>query len=117
MSTNILKEYIEKLVELDREEEKYKNIFSNIKKEKESLNTNIINYMEKNNITNKDIIFDNKKIKYITNNVTENITKKLILERLTIFLKNEEIANEATKFIYSDRSSTKKNSLKILDAK
>jgi len=113
MASNILKEYIEKLVELDKEEEKYKTIYSNIKKEKETLNTTIIEFMENNNITNKDIIFGNQKIRYVTNNTVENITKKLIFERLKLFLKNESMAHEATNFIYLNRTSTKKNCIKI----
>jgi hypothetical protein len=117
MSGNTLKEYIERLIELDNEEEKYKDIFSKIKKEKEGLNNTIMNFMEKNNITEKDIIYGDKKIKYTTNNVIENITKKLIFERLKIFLKNEKMADEATKFIYSERTSTKKNTLKIIEKK
>ena len=76
-----------------------------------------MNYMEKNNVTHKDIIFGDRKIKYTTNNVTENITKKLIFERLKIFLKDEKTANDAVNFIYSERSSTKKNSLKIIKEK
>jgi len=112
--TNNLKEYVEKLIELENEEEKYKNIFNNIKKEKESLNHNIMNIMETNNVTNKDIIFGDKIIKYTTNNVSETITKKLILERLKIFLKDESLANEAVNFIYSDRTIIKKNNLKII---
>jgi hypothetical protein len=117
MSTNNLKEHVEKLIELEIEEEKYKNIFLRIKQEKEILNNNIMNYMEKNSVTHKDIIFGNRKIKYTTNNVTENITKKLILERLKSFFKDEKVANDATNFIYSERNSTKKNTLKITSIK
>jgi hypothetical protein len=117
MSTNNLKEYVEKLIEIENEEEKYKNIFLKLKKEKEILNNNIMNFMEKNNVTNKDIIFGDRKIKYTTNNVAENITKKLIFERLKIYLKDEKIAADATNFIYSDRTSTKKNTIKITSIK
>ena len=112
--SNNLKKYIEKLVELDNEEEKYKSIFTNIKKEKENINNTIMKYMEDNNITDKDIIYGDKKIKYSTSNIIDNITKKLILDRLKIFLKDEKMAEEATKFIYTDRASSKKNTLKIL---
>ena len=116
-NTIFLKENIQKLIDLDKEEEKYKNIFSNIKKEKESLNTNIINFMKKNNITEKDIIFGDKKIKYSTLKVQDNITKKLIYDRLKIFLKDDVIANNATHFIYSDRNVSEKNFLKISEIK
>ena len=62
--TNNLKEYIHKLIEIEKEEEKYKTLFSNLKKEKDTLNNLIINFMESNKITDKDIIFGEKKIKY-----------------------------------------------------
>jgi hypothetical protein len=112
-----LKDCVQKLVDLEKEEEKYKNIFSNIKKEKDLLNNNIINFMEKNNIQNKDIIFGDKKIKYTSMKVQDNITKKLIHDRLKIFLKSDSAATEATNFIYSDRNSIQKNYIKVSDIK
>ena len=114
---NFLKEYIQKLVEIEKEEDKYKNIFANIKKEKESLNNNIINFLQKNNITEKDIIFGDKKIKYSLLKVQENITKKLINDRLKIFLKSEKMANDATEFIYNERNSNQKPTIKISNIK
>jgi len=112
-----LKDYIKQLVDIEKEEEKYKIIFSNLKKEKNILNDNIMNIMEKNSITEKDIIFGDKKIKYATSNVQDGVTKKLILERLTIFLKNESTANDATNFIYSKRNVEQKKFIKISDIK
>jgi hypothetical protein len=115
MSEINLKENVKKLVELNNEEEKYKNICLNIKKQKEELNTSIMAYMEKNNATNKDIIFGDKKIKYSSSNIQDSVTKKLINDRLKIFLKDDVLANNATNFIYSDRNSSKKSFLKISD--
>ena len=117
MSEINLKNHIEKLLELEEEEEKYKNLFNNIKKKKENLNNEIMFYMEKNNITNKDIIYGNNKIKYTQTNVTDGITKKLINERLSVFLQDEKIALDATNFIYSDRSSSVKKQIKIIPQK
>ena len=115
--TGNLKEYISKLLEIEKEEEKYKLLFSNFKKEKETLNNNIINLMETNNIIDKDIIFGNKKIKYMKLRVQDCITKKLINEKLKVFLKNESLGNEATNYIYSNRNSVEKKYLKISDLK
>ncbi len=114
---NNLKEYITKLIEIEKEEEKYKILFSNFKQEKETLNNLIISFMENNKITEKDIIFGDKKIKYSKTKIQDNITKKLIEDRLKIFLKNEQAAKDATNFIYSDRNSTEKKFLKISDIK
>ena len=116
MSSN-LKEYIEKLISLENQELKYKTEMNNIKKEKENISNSILNYMEKNNITDKEIIYGNNKIKYSSTKIQDNITKKLIFERLKIFLKNENLATEATNFIYSDRNSIQKNYIKVSDIK
>jgi hypothetical protein len=112
-----LKEYFQRLFEIEAEEEKYKNIMSKIKNEKDSLNKNVLKYMENNNITNKDIIFGNKKIKYGTMKVQEGITKKLIQDKLTLYFKNPERATEVTEFIYNERNSSQKPILKITEIK
>lgn len=110
-----LKVYLEKLIEIDDEEKKYKEYIDNLKKEKDNLNQNIINIIERNKIMDKEIIINDKKIKYATQKVQDNITKKLILERLKIYLKNENSALEATNFIYNNRESTLKKLIKISD--
>lgn len=112
-SGKMFKDYITRLVEIEEEEEKYKNIMTEFKNEKDSLNNKIIEYMEKNNITNKDIIFGNRKIKYTKSKISENITKKLIEERLKIFFKNENQAADAVNFIYKNRNMNEKVCLKI----
>ena len=112
-----LKGYVEKLFEIEKEENKYKNLMADMKKEKEILNQHIMNYMVSNDIKDKDIIYGSKKLKYSSMNVQDTITKKLINDRLKIFLKDEIMAANATNFIYSDRNKTTKNYLKISDIK
>lgn len=113
MSEPNLKYYVQKLVDLEGEEEKYKIMMSEIKKEKDSVSGTIIDFLEKNKIEEKDIIFGESKIKYIKNKVQDGITKKLIQDRLKLFLKNENLALQATEFIYSNRNINIKKSLKI----
>ena len=112
-----LKDNIEKLIEIENEEQKIKKYMTSLKEKKESLNDSIITFIEENNYQDKDIIFGDKKIKYVVSKSQDGITKKLILEKLTIFLKNNEIAENATKFIYSERNTTAKSILKIMDLK
>ena len=50
-------------------------------------------------------------------NIQDTITKKLINDRLKIFLKDDIMAANATNFIYSERNKTTKNYLKISDIK
>ena len=110
-----LKSNIEKLIQLEDEENKYKDRMGELKKEKESVSNNIVSFMEKNNITDKDIILGNSKIKYVQTKVQEGITKKRIEERLTLYLKSENLAKEATDFIYSDKNYKINKSIKILN--
>ena len=105
-----LKGYVEKLFEIEKEENKYKNLMADMKKEKEILNQHIMNYMVSNDIKDKDIIYGSKKLKYSSMNVQDTITKKLINDRLKIFLKDEIMAANAT-------NKTTKNYLKISDIK
>lgn len=114
---NNLKEYIQKLLDIEKEEEKYKNIISKLKKEKDNVNTSVIDFLEKNNITNKDIIFGDKKIKYSLMKTQDTITKKLIEERLKVYLNSDSKGIEATNFIYSDRHINQKAVIKISDIK
>ncbi len=114
MSEINLKYCVQKLIDLENEEDKYKDMLLELKKEKETVSNTIIDFMEKNKIEDKDIIFGNSKIKYTQNKIQDGITKKLIQERLKIFLKNEKMAIEATNFIYSNRNYNIKKNLKIM---
>lgn len=111
-----LKNYVQKLIDLENEEERYKNMMTQLKKEKDTISNTIMDFMERNKIENKDIIFGDSKIKYVKNKVQDGITKKLIQERLKLFLKNEQLALQATEFIYSDRNTNIKKTLKIMSA-
>jgi hypothetical protein len=112
-----LKNNIEKLIQLENEENKHKEHINKLKKDKDEISTNIITFMERNKITDKDIIFGDSKIKYTQTKIQEGITKKRIHERLTTFLKNENIAKEATDFIYSEREAKINKSIKISNNK
>lgn len=112
-----LKGIISEYIILDKEENIYKDKLKNLKNKKEKIHDNIVNYMSNNEILDKEIIFENNKIKCASSKITESITKKLILERLKIFLKDENLANQATQFIYKDRNSSQKLSLKVSNIK
>jgi seryl-tRNA synthetase len=114
---NQLKQFINDFITLNKEEEMYKEKMKNLKNKKDKIHDTIINYMSNNDILDKEIIFENNKIKCGSSKTTESITKKLIFERLKQFLKDENLATQATNHIYSDRNSSQKLVLKILDLK
>ena len=85
MNKENLKEYIQKLLEIDKEEIKLKDYMNELKEKKNKLNTSVIYFIEQNNIQDKDIVFGDKKIKYALTKNQENITKGLIFEKFSLY--------------------------------
>ncbi len=98
----------------EMEEKNLKTKLSDIKKNKDGVEALIINYMQSNQIQDKDIHIGDHVLKYAETKTTEGITKKLIMERLTEYFNgNEEEATKVTDFIYSNRTSSSKPVLKL----
>ena len=115
MSSNgeSLKSIVQKLVELDEEELRYKNLLNEIKDKKEEVSDIVMNMMVSNKIQDKDIILNGTKIKYLTTRNQEPVTKKLINDKLQLFFNDKNKADEVTHFIYDQRKVITKNSLQI----
>lgn len=108
------KSAIKEWYQIELKEKEYKAKLSDLKKNKDGVETLIIQYMQSNNIQDKDIHIGEHVLKYGESKSTEGITKKLILDRLTEYFNgNAEEANKVTDFIYSNRSSTSKPVLKL----
>ena len=116
-SQELFKKNIKRIIELENEEKQLKDNLNRIKEQKDKLNDNLIIFMETNNITTKDIIYGDKKIKYIRTKNIEGITKKLIYEKLRNYFQSDKSATEATECIYKDRASEYKTTIKITDVK
>jgi hypothetical protein len=84
-----------------------------MRKARDELNDTIIEYMEKNGITEKDIVFGNKKIRYVKSTNQISITKKLINEKLMEYYKNVAEAEKVTNFLYSDRERVEKVTIRV----
>ena len=112
-----LKNQISTYMEIKDQENEIKTKLSKLKSKSDAIHDSILNYMNEKDILDKEIIFNKKKIKCSNTKISESITKKLILERLKSFLGNEKHASDATNFIYDNRKSTNKISLKITGLK
>lgn len=118
MSSKVeLKNFISEVIQLEKQEDELKQKMKYLKTKKDKLHNAVINYMSENNLTHKDILFEDSKISCATVKTTEAITKRLIFEKLKEFLKNEDYAEKATQHIYSDRAVTQKYALKISNKK
>lgn len=83
---------------------------------KDSLETNVIEYIESNNL--QDNIFNiasiDTKLKYVQSNTKESITYKFLETTLCkYFDNNSEKVNDILNFIKNNRNSSSKVSLKI----
>ncbi len=112
-----LKALFTDIISLENEEEILKEKMKNLKMKKDKAHDIYINYMSNNDILDKEILFGQYKIKCSSSKIIESISKKRITEQLKIFLKDENLANQATACIYNDRNSTQKISLKIINIK
>ncbi len=108
------KSAIKEWYKCELEEKNLKAKLNDIKKNKDGVETIIIEYMKSHNIEDKDIHIGEHVLKYTETKSTEGITKKLILERLTEYFQgNQEEAAKLTEFIYANRSSTVKGGIKL----
>ena len=112
-----LKKHIQEYLRLKSIESEYKTKINTLKESSDTIEDNIVTYMNDNDFLDKEIIFDKNKLKCTNFKTQESITKKLILDRLKKFLNNDDIALKATEFIYDNRKSTSKLTLKVSNIK
>jgi len=87
----------------------------NKKKEKLMLSNDVLNFMNEFNI--EDLNAEKGILKYTISKTKKSINKKDMLNKLAIFLKSTEKANEAMSFIYDNREIVEKVRLKRLKPK
>ena len=107
-----LKNAIQKYVEIDNKMNKIKELNKSLKKERDGIDKFILNYMNENNMQNKNIILSDGKLRYVTTKTSESITKKYIQAKLSEFFNNKEKAKEITDYIYDTRNQTESVQLK-----
>ena len=110
---NNFKSDIKKWLDINQKQDEIKKMSADLKKNKTDIENNILNYMNTKSMKGKNIILGDKQLKYTYNKTQESISKKLILSKLTIFLKNEKLAEDATDFIFSNREVKEKAVLKL----
>lgn len=112
-----LKNNLSLYLKLKDEENELKTKMSKLKSKSDDIHDSILNYMNDKDILDKELIFDKRKIKCANNKISESITKKYLIDRLTIYFKDDKKAQEITNFIYNNRKSTNKILLKISNLK
>jgi len=113
MSNQELKNNLSQIIQLNNAIENQKSELDKLKKQKDVIEKNLITFMENNNMTSKNLIVNNNKIKYNTTKNYETFSKKYLLEKSNLFFKDQNIANQFVDFLYNNRNVKESKSIKI----
>jgi hypothetical protein len=110
------KEKLKKWVKCEQEIKRLNSIIKEYKKIKEDLNPDIIKYMNKKD---KKLLSINKnyQIKYSSNDVYQGVNKNFINKKIGDYLKDEQLSNKITDFIYNSREKKERKNLSIIKKK
>jgi|LakMenEpi03Aug12_release.lakeMendotaPanAssembly.Ray.scaffolds.fasta_scaffold258034_1 hypothetical protein len=110
--SNEFKEAVKKWVDLDNERKNVMQKSNNIKKDMDNVESFIITFMESNNMTDKNILINDGKLCYDLTKTHETLTKKFMLDKLTLYFKDEEKAKDIVEYLYDNRGVKDKKSIK-----
>ncbi len=109
---NLLKNKVSNYLSIDDKIRKLSLELREAKKEKLMMSNDVLNLMSDYNI--EDLNTKNGKLKYTISKTKKAVSKKDLLQKLSIFLKSSDQANDALKFIYDNREVVEKVRLKRL---
>ena len=104
------KEHIRQWIKMDDDVITLNNALKEVKKKKVELTTQIVNFMETNNL--KHLNTNDGKLQYSKSTTTKALNKNMLIEKLSLFLKDEYKGNSAADFILENREKTEKVVLK-----
>ena len=78
---------------------KIRTISSDLKQEKDNLQEFITDYMDKNNMKDKNILINDGKLQYSQSKSTQPL-KKYVIDRLTLYFNNSEKAEAIANLLY-----------------
>ncbi len=108
------KRSVKRYLEIHNREEELKEELKNMKEEKDRLENGILGFIEDNEYQDRDLVVGDYKMKYTKTKQSETVTKKYTFDRLvTYFQGDEERAKEVLDFVYNDRGTVIKTSLKL----
>lgn len=110
--SHIFEENIKKFVTIDNKIKGAQEIIRELKKEKEDAANKILIYIKTNNIEDVPINISGGKIKYSVSKSTAPMSKPYIQQRLTQYFKSESKAKDVVDFLYSDRETKEKETIK-----
>ena len=108
--------YDKHIEEKERELQKMRDEINKLREQQNKLENGIVNYMDKNSMTNNVFKINNYKIEYKVSNKSVNVNKGHIYKCLTKYFRgNIKMVNELMNLIYNDREKIQKSYLKRSD--
>ena len=111
---NQFKRTVKRYLEIRDREERLKEELKTMKDEKDNLENSILQFIEENEYQDRDIVVGDFKMKYTRTKQTETITKKYLFDKLINYFQNDENkTKEVIDYLYNERESSTKVSLKV----
>jgi hypothetical protein len=111
------KSYISKLTTLDEEIDTHATYIKKLRKKRDQVEENIIDYIKKNSMEKTEIYSGKIKLKYTVRNTPVSFSKKSISDILNIYYKDKDKAEQLTKYLYNNRPKNSKEILKRVKIK
>lgn len=105
-------ENVKKYVLIDNKIKSAQDAIRILKKEKENAGENILIYIKTNKLEEAPINITGGKIKYFVSKTTSPINQTYIQNRLETYFKSKTKAKEVTDFIYSNRETKERETIK-----
>lgn len=111
-------ENYEELIKTEQEKMKeYQDKVKFYKEKQDNLESKIIQYITTNKLNNYDFELQHHMIKVGESKTTETVTRELVEQKLSEFLKDVNLGKKATEYIYSNREVKTRPVLKLLKKK
>lgn len=98
-----LEENIKRWVHLDNQLNSLKDKSKTLSEERKNIETNILTYVEDNNLENATAKISDGKLKFITNKQTSPLTFKCVEDSISFFIKDEDKVKEIIQHIKNNR--------------
>jgi transketolase len=127
MTNAVNKDFIEAMKKYENYEElikneqdkmkEFQNKIKTYKEKQDNLENKILQYITANKLNNYDFELQNHMVKVSESKTTETITRDLVEQKLSEFLKDINLGKKATDYIYENRQIKTRPVLKLLKKK
>jgi hypothetical protein len=97
---------VKQYIEFDNQVHEGRLALKQLQDRRQATENILIQYMSANHMEDKEFSLTDGKLRFGMSRSTAPVNKEHILQRLQVFLKNKELAEKATDYIFADRQVT-----------